>query len=336
VQQQARLFREGTGQDQPGQIALTHHPLRQLGRVALAARAFQVDGAHIVEPDRRAEREPHRQEGNAGGLRIDAIALQLRREVRPDLVGQHLLAAGGHAAVRRDAGAPYQSEPGAGRQGTLALQHHDLPQAAGLLVGAQARGVVRGAALAPSGALQRLAHQPAILQQQLLARGAVQQAHRDFFVDALDAAPGVALDAVRRGGRRQGQHEGLVLVDAGIALAWHGLEHRRPAGGNKEGLASAEWLAGQVTQSRLEREAAGHATRQVACEIVGPVTRVDPASRSGHRAGHVEGHRRTQVAEGHHRAGKARRSLAHLAHLPLGREGLDHGLGPGPRAEHKD
>ena len=127
------------------------------------------------------------------------------------------------------------------------------------------------------------------------------------------------------------QHERLLLVDALRPFARQRLQHGRSAGDDAEGALAGQRLARKVMRVRLEREAAVRRARQVAVEVVAPRLRVDPAAAARHRAGDVERRLGAQVAERHHRLGKARHRLAHAPHLPFGRESGHGGLRPRAR-----
>jgi len=164
------------------------------------------------------------------------------------------------------------------------------------------------------------------LGEDLLALGAVDHAHADFFVDAVGAAVGVLRDGGVAGRRVQAEHEDLLFIDVATTPARQRFNDGGAAGVEAEMVFAHQRLACEVLGVRLERELAGHAGRQVAHEIVAPVVTVYPAAGALFRTIDAERVAQTQVAEGHHLVAEARLYLSHLLDGAARRKRIDGGL----------
>ena len=252
--------------------------------------------------DRGRELESDRSHRRACGLRVLAFAREARGEVGAHGEREATFGAGHdlgsrRAARRRDATAPHELDLRVVRQASLTREHRD--------------------------AIGMRAEREAL--EQLLAIVAVDDAHADPFADARDLAPRVGRHAGRRGRSVEHQHEDLLFIDAGTALAGRReiADDGRAAGREREGRLADDRAPVARLRVGLQGEAATNAGSDVFGEVVDPGAIVDPATRAGGRTLHVERRRQLRVAEVDHRRAERRSRLTNVRDFALRRELTD-------------
>ncbi len=288
-----------------------------LGKGSLEEGAPDIAGVLVIGPDggleyaarlrlqgdrsegrrgyRRREAHCHRQERDAGPVRILPGTAEFRPEGTACLEGEDLVLLPGQPRFGPDAGLPDEAHRRFVGKHAACPDHHDP---APLLL--KTEGLHDSRPLLPR--QDRDSHAVSdpgdgeidVLHDRLFIRLAVEE-----------------------------EDEGLVRVDALTALPGPRAQDRGAARCEGVGLRAGEPAALQVLQARSRLEAAGDPRRKVPGKIIDPVPGVHPAPASLFRAGNREGIRQPGISEGNHGRGESDCHLPDVAGASLGTELLD-------------